>query len=125
MSVADQVAAVVGSGDAGREHLEVRKDLHRLVDTHHCLRVDPVLADLVVAAGVALVSWDVAVPVVDAVEDWAEFTCKLLVTIKLTHFKEFEVAMLLLVVVNDFHLVCCRPYSSTDALQFIPLDFNK
>ena len=121
VSVADQVAAVVGSGDAGVEHLEVREDLHRLVDAHHSLRVDPVLANLVVAAGVALVSWDVAVPIVDAVEDWAEFTWKLLVTIKLLHFKESEVAMLLLVVVNDFHLLRCQLHSITDAFQFIPL----
>jgi hypothetical protein len=67
----------------------------------------------------------VAVPIVDAVEDWAEFAWKLLVTIVPLHFLESEVAMLLLVVVNDFHLIRCQLHSSTDAFQFIPLYVNK
>ena len=68
MSTADNVAPVIGGGDRSSKHLVVSEDLHRLVQANNSFRVDPVLFPLVVASRVALVNWDVNVPVGNAVE---------------------------------------------------------
>lgn len=68
MSTADNVAPVIGGGDRSSKHLVVSEDLHRLVQANNSFRVDPVLFPLVVAGRVALVNWDVNVPVGNAVE---------------------------------------------------------